>query len=165
MKLTRREQLWIGLLLLTILAGLLPTPESDVADSADRKTAVRNRKISADAPPARALGALAYLPPTTKQAIVDLFPTHSWTPSPQQSIATQEKPSAPALPFSYGGRYTERDKVYIFLTEGTLVHTVRQGETVNGAYRVEKIDNASITLTYLPLGIEQTLQTGSVAPP
>ena len=68
---------------------------------------------------------------------------------------------APALPFSYGGRYTEGNKVFVFLSEGAKMHTVRQGDTVNATYRIEKIDAAAITLTYLPLGQQQTLQTGS----
>ena len=165
MKVTKRGLLWIGLLMLTTIAALLPLPESDIADSADRRTVMHNRNIAPDAPPARSLGALAYVPPTSKEAIVDLFPAHSWAPPVRQSIANQEKASAPALPFSYGGRYTDRDNIYIFLNEGTSVHTVRQGETVNGVYRVEKIDHAAITLTYLPLGIEQLLPTGSVTPP
>jgi hypothetical protein len=162
-KVTRREQFWIGLLLLTILAGLWPTDENNVPDSADRKIMLRDRTISTDARPA--LGALVQSTPTTSEIVADLFPPHSWLPPSPQPSANQGKPSAPALPFSYGGRYTEGEKVHIFLNEGTLVHTVRQGETVNATYRVEKIDNAAITLTYLPLGIEQTLETGRVASP
>ena len=44
------------------------------------------------------------------------------------------------------------------------MHTVRQGDTVNGIYRVEQIAPGAITLTYLPLGLQQTLQTGSPIP-
>ena len=37
----------------------------------------------------------------------------------------------------------------IFLMEGNQIHRVRKGETVKEVYRVEKIESAFITLTYL----------------
>ena len=72
---------------------------------------------------------------------------------------------APALPFTYGGRYTEGSNVFVFLNEGAKMHTVRQGDTVNATYRIDNIAPAAITLTYLPLGLQQILQTGSTTLP
>lgn len=164
MRVGKRERLWLGLLLLTVLAWLWPLPESDIpqATTAERKSSPRSRNAPASAPSARALGALQASAPAAQTAVVDLFPRQSWS-QPRPSV-TAEEPSAPALPFTYGGRYTEGDKVFIFLNEGTQVHTARQGDTVKGSYRVDRIGDAEITLTYLPLGQQQSLPTGSMMP-
>lgn len=165
MRLGKRERLWIGLLLLTGLAWLWPLPETDIPQgtTAERKSSPRSRNAPASAPSARTLGALNASTPAPKAAVLDLFPRQSWS-LPQQPSATAEHPSAPALPFSYGGRYTEGEKIFIFLNEGTQVHTARQGDTVKGSYRIDRIGDEEITLTYLPLGQQQSLPTGSMMP-
>lgn len=160
MKFARREKLLLGLLLLTAIAGLWPLPDSEVAET-NRDAPTRSRNTPSGAQPARAFGALTPSAPGEQTAIADLFPRQSWTPPP---VAVPEKPVAPPLPFSYGGRYTEGSKVFVFLNEGTLVHTARQGDTVKESYRVDEIGDQAITLTYLPLGLKQTLPAGGISP-
>jgi len=158
-----RRLLWL-VLLLTVVAALWPVAENDTAEGVANRTPVtRNRGAGLDASPAQQLGALRPQGETRDAKIVDLFPSQSWT-APAVAAAP-EKPAAPALPFVYGGRYTEGSTVFVFLSEGTKMHTVRLGDTVNSTYRIEKIAPEAITLTYLPLGLQQTLQTGSTTPP
>jgi hypothetical protein len=155
--------LWM-VLLLTVVAALWPVPENDTADGvATRPSTVRKRAFALDASPAQQLRSLTPAGPAREREIVDLFPRQGWT-APAASAAP-EKPTAPALPFTYGGRYTEGSKLFVFLNEGAKMHTVRQGDTVNATYRIDKIAPAAITLTYLPLGLQQSLQTGSPTPP
>lgn len=158
-----RRLMWI-VLLLTVVAALWPVAENDSVEGvADRPSIRRNRGASPDPSPAQQLGALRPLGETRDEKIIDLFPSQSWT-APAVTAAP-EKPAAPALPFVYGGRYTEGGNVFVFLSEGTKMHTVRLGDTVNSTYRIEKIAPDAVTLTYLPLGLQQTLQTGSTTPP
>lgn len=158
-----KRLLWM-VLLLTVVAALWPVPENDTADGvATRPSKVRNRASVLNASPAQQLRSLTSPGPAREREIVDLFPRQGWTPP--AASAAPEKPSAPPLPFTYGGRYTDGNKVFVFLNEGAKMHTVRQGDTVNATYRIEKIAPAAITLTYLPLGLQQTLQTGSTTPP
>lgn len=158
---TSKRLLWV-VLLLTVVAALWPVAENDTADSvATRPARGRNRSSAPDSSAAPELRALTASGAGREREIVDLFPRQGFTPP--AVAAAPEKPAAPALPFSYGGRYTEGNKVFVFLSEGAKMHTVRQGDTVNATYRIEKIDAAAITLTYLPLGQQQTLQTGSAA--
>jgi hypothetical protein len=155
--------LWIGLLLLTVLAALWPMADNEVPEGTpDRTPAMRRRDTASHVPSAQLLGPLASSVPTKPSAIVNLFPPQTWAPA--TSADTSANSSAPALPFSYGGRYTEGDHVFVFLNEGTQVHTARQGDTVKGSYRIDKIDDAVITLTYLPLGVQQNLLTSSMTP-
>ena len=42
---------------------------------------------------------------------------------------------------------------------------VRLGDTLDGSYRVEKIEEDGLALTYLPLGTQQTLPFGATPVP
>jgi len=158
-----RRVLWI-VLLLTVAAALWPVPDNDAVDGvASRSTGPRKREAALAAPTALQPRSLTEGRSGGDADIVDLFPRQSFAP-PVVSAAP-EKPVAPALPFTYGGRYTEGNNTIVFLKEGEKMRTVRLGDTVNGTYRIEKIDPDAITLNYLPLGQRQTLQTGSVLRP
>ncbi len=158
-----KRLLWV-VLLLTIVAALWPVPENGSVDAvATRPSAARKLASVRDTSPTRQLGSLTSANPAREREIVDLFPRQSYTPP--AANAAPEKPTAPELPFSYGGRYTEGGNVLVFLKGGDKIHTVRLGDIVNASYRVEKIAPEAITLTYLPLGLQQTLQTGSTIRP
>lgn len=158
-----KRLLWFALLL-TVVAALWPVPESDNADApASRPSAVRHRAPAFDSSPAQQLRSLTGTDPVPEREIVDLFPRQGWT-APAAGSAVPDKPTAPALPFTYGGRYTEGSNTFVFLNEGAKMHKVRQGDTVNATYRIETIATGAITLTYLPLGMQQTIQTGTPSP-
>lgn len=158
------RKLWLGsLLLLTVLAALWPVPDREPASSRARDG------IAAGRPHGQAtMVSVAFAPlsaataPNESASSGDLFPQQTWAPPTppvvQQALAT------PPLPFKYGGRYTEGNNTMIFLVEANQVHKVRQGDTIKETYRVEKIEQASISLTYLPLGTIQILPTGALLP-
>lgn len=74
----------------------------------------------------------------------------------QRVAAVVEKPTAPALPFKFFGRLTEKGKTEVFVMRGDELLTIADGQTI-GDYRVDKIADASISFTYLPLKTKQTL--------
>lgn len=157
------RKLWLGsLLLLTVLAAVWPVPDRETAPSKPRDGITASRHHDQAATISVVFAPLTGATATGKPAIIgDLFPSQSWAPPPS---AIQQKPVAPPLPFTYGGRYTEGSNTIIFLAEGNQVHKVRQGDKVKEIYRVEKIGAESISLTYLPLGTVQILPTGSLLP-
>jgi hypothetical protein len=63
---------------------------------------------------------------------------------------------APALPFQYFGRLTENGKTEVFVMRGEELIALAAGQTI-GDYRVEQVAEASISFTYLPLKMKQTL--------
>jgi hypothetical protein len=67
-----------------------------------------------------------------------------------------EKPVAPPLPFQYFGRLTENGKTEVYVMRGDELITLAPGQKI-GDYRVEQIADASISFTYLPLKMKQTL--------
>jgi hypothetical protein len=105
--------------------------------------------------------------PVKATAIVVLFPQQSWlSPPPPRVASSIVQPAAivPAMPFTFAGRYTEGNKITLFLMEGSTMHRVQLGDIVNEKYRIEKIEQAAISITYLPLNKTELLPTGVLLP-
>jgi hypothetical protein len=97
----------------------------------------------------------------------DPFKALSW-----QSVAQEEarknapppppppRPQAPPLPFTYMGKLIEDGRIAVFLTQGDRNHIVRQGDTIDGTYRVDAVTEERLSLTYLPLKQKQELAFG-----
>ena len=97
----------------------------------------------------------------------DPFRALSW-----QSIAAAEArknapppappppPQAPPLPFTYMGKLIEDGRIVVVLTQGDRNYVVRQGDTIDGTYRVDAVTEESLSLTYLPLKQKQQLALG-----
>jgi hypothetical protein len=66
------------------------------------------------------------------------------------------------LPFAYFGQYIEGDARLIILSRGDRLITVSIGDTIDRTYRVENLKGGQLTFLYLPLQIEQSLNTGIV---
>lgn len=101
----------------------------------------------------------------------DPFAGKSWyvpppPPPPPAQVSVQEppKPTAPPLPFGYMGRMQEEGgAAVVYLTQGARAYTVKQGDTLDGTYRVDTISRTQVTLTYLPLDIKQVLDIGGAS--
>ena len=100
----------------------------------------------------------------------DAFNTLSWyvPPPPPPYVPPPPPPpppppTAPPLPFSYLGRYDDSASLVIILSKGERVYTVAVGDVIENTYRVEKLSAGVVTLTYLPLNIEQSLRTGEAS--
>jgi hypothetical protein len=92
----------------------------------------------------------------------ELFPSQTWdAPPPKVAPAPPEPPRAPPLPFAYFGRMADAGKAVVFLSRAGRDFAVRQGETIEGTYRVDEIRKDALLLTYLPLQQQQTLVIGS----
>ncbi|HEX6155549.1 MAG TPA: hypothetical protein VFZ54_05965 [Burkholderiales bacterium] len=86
----------------------------------------------------------------------DPFARNFGAQKPAQVANVAEKPSAPPLPFRYFGRLTENGKTEVFVMRGDDLLAISPGQKI-GEYRVDQIADASISFTYLPLKMKQTL--------
>jgi len=95
----------------------------------------------------------------------DAFASKSWyvppPPPPPPVKLAPPPPTAPPLPFTYLGRYEDSGKPVYFLFKGGRILTVKQGDIIEGKYRVEGAVGSHLGLTYLPLNIRQDLDTGN----
>lgn len=89
----------------------------------------------------------------------DPFARNFGQPKPAQvskAAPVAEKPVAPPLPFQYFGRLTENGKTEVFVMRGEELIAVAAGQQI-GDYRVEQVADTSISFTYLPMKMKQTL--------
>lgn len=97
------------------------------------------------------------------------FGAKDWNPPPrkltpkeaaaQRALAEPPPPppQAPPLPFTYVGMLGSEDETIVFLAQQDTNHAVKQGDVINGTYRVDEVGDGRVVLTYLPLEQRQTL--------
>ena len=167
---------------LALAAGLVvfgdTTPDNTLAEPAERVATVSSTA------PARST-AVAVAKPVADTAIVRLVPRdeligadgerfgeggqglfarQDWTPPPPPPSNAPPPPPpppvAPPLPFKYIGKSLQDGVWEIYLARNDRTYLVRDGATIDGAYRVDAIRPPTLTLTYLPLDQVQQLNIG-----
>jgi len=97
----------------------------------------------------------------------DMFATRSWAPAPRApapapvSSAPHAPPAPPPMPYRVAGQVVHGDGAHVVLAKGDAVLMVREGESLEGGYRVESIGPDRVTLLYLPLGVRENLPVAS----
>ena len=98
----------------------------------------------------------------------DPFQERSWAPPPEPEEPRRRRvlppPQAPPLPFAYMGKLVEDATTTVFLARQDRNYVVRAGDTIDGTYRVERIGDDGLVVTYLPLKIQQTLPFAEASP-
>jgi hypothetical protein len=70
-------------------------------------------------------------------------------------------PMPPAMPFTYLGKQSADGRWEVYLGRGDDTLIVREQMVIDDDYRVDTISPPTMTLTYLPLKLVQTLDIGS----
>jgi hypothetical protein len=79
---------------------------------------------------------------------------------PPAPPAAAVKPVAPPLPFAYMGSLEDGGKLKVFLVQGEKVFEAAPGSEFAPNYRLDTVGAEGLTITYLPLNTQQSLQTG-----
>ncbi|MEO6823638.1 MAG: hypothetical protein ABI167_02725 [Nitrosospira sp.] len=90
----------------------------------------------------------------------DLFKPHDWymVSKPAGVPPPPPKPVAPEAPFTYLGKLEDTPEgTKFFLTENNKVYSVGIGQNIENLWRLDAEDATTLNLTYLPLGLPQTL--------
>lgn len=176
----KQKQRWAilgSLLLATLVAGYLiedePTPEKTgrqrrVADKPARPAESPASRSGSGAVPERQLAAVPLQFPEPAAAEedaeaaprIDPFRIKSWYVAPPPSKAPPPKPTAPPLPFQYLGKLTEDGETRVFLNNQGKYLIAKQGDIIDGTYRIEEIVGGKMTLLYQPLQEKQILAIG-----
>lgn len=106
---------------------------------------------------ARAPGTLARLPqrPGMGEMRGELFTAYSWAPPPPLAPEQPSALSAPPNPYRFAGTAHYGGSLRILLARGDALVEVKEGEELDGGYRVRSASTDGVTLVYAPLGIEQ----------
>jgi hypothetical protein len=97
----------------------------------------------------------------------DIFRQQSWAPPPPLPDPDNPPPPPPPPPlqFKYLGKIIDGDEIRVFLSLAERNYILKPGENINSQYRMEEVNENSITFTYLPLNAKQALSTiGGAAP-
>lgn len=106
---------------------------------------------------------LQRVPSEETQQIEDLFKAKSWyVPPPPPKPGPPPPPTPPPLPFQYMGKLLEEGKLTVFITNQDRNYAVKAGDTIEGSYRVDRVEPHQVQFTYLPLNMQQTLVIGGV---
>ena len=102
-------------------------------------------------------------PPDDTASAPPLFAVQSWQPPPPPPppAAPPEAPEAPPFPYAYLGGLSDDSGRTAFFNRADRVLAVRAGETVDGSFRVDHLDETSMTVTYVPLNLTQRLALGA----
>lgn len=97
----------------------------------------------------------------------DPFSTQSWTPPKPAAAgaAPPVAPVAPPLPFRFAGQFHRDSAMEIYLGRGEEIFPVKQGDTLEGQYKVEAVGSSEIAFVHLPSGIRQTLEFNALREP
>jgi len=118
-----------------------------------------------------AIEAAAVVPKKPQEAVprlalarANLFPEQTWfippPPPPPPVYVPPPPPQAPALPFSYMGRWQEAGQTTYYLSRGLLPVSVHPGQVLDGVWRLEPVTGSLLNFTYLPLNQMRSLRTG-----
>jgi len=88
------------------------------------------------------------------------FSTHSraWPSRPKAVAPSAPPPVAPPLPYRFAGQFEKDSGTEIYLARGDKIFVVKQGETLDGEYRVENVGANAVALLHLPSNTRQTLE-------
>jgi len=96
-----------------------------------------------------------------KGAQTSPFETVSFAPpAPKPTPAPPAKPVAPPFPYTYMGAMTDAGVRTVFFNQGDRALAVKQGDTVDGRYRVDQMTDRQMRFTYLPLNQSMTVAIG-----
>ena len=89
-------------------------------------------------------------------------------PTPADKAAAQAAakappppPAPPPLQFRAFGRLVDGDTMMAFVQSGQVTHVVKRGDILERIYRIEEVTDKQVTLTYLPLKLQQQLVIGA----
>jgi hypothetical protein len=65
------------------------------------------------------------------------------------------------MPYRFAGKLMQSGELQIFLSRGDTPVPIKQGEIIEGNYRVESITDERVTLVYVPLGQSTVIPVSS----
>ncbi|TFY90001.1 hypothetical protein DYL59_09645 [Pseudomonas kairouanensis] len=153
--------LYLRVLLLLTLLGCGWLFWHDTPDSpANEPTAVAVKPVEPAPVPA---------PEPAPVAVIDLFPAQTWTPPPPPTPVDNSPPKPPPLPFTVSAqwRYENQSKIVVLRgnnTQYTLCNRcsvpgrIVPGKMLDAHYRLDKLTDTAVVLTYMPLKHVSTLR-------
>ncbi len=90
---------------------------------------------------------------------VDPFSSHSWLPRRKPAVVS-EPPAAvvPPLPYRFAGQFHRDSGVEVYVARGEEIFPVKEGDTLDGLYKIDSVSATEVSFVHLPSGTRQTIQ-------
>jgi hypothetical protein len=92
----------------------------------------------------------------------DLFGSPPAPPQPGTIAAPPLSPAAPPVPYRFAGIFRSGAEKEVLISKGDVVIAIKEGDTLDGTYRVTSIGAERIELVYLPLGATERILVSSI---
>ena len=96
----------------------------------------------------------------------EAFTSRAWTAPPPKATPAIPPVVAPAvsppMPYRVAGQVVHGEAAQVVLAKGDQVLAVREGDSLDGGYRVESIAPDRVVLLYEPLGVRESLPVATV---
>jgi hypothetical protein len=154
-----RKRIFLGVLAaVVVLVVALPEKESARGTSASPGApAAGGAQAQADASRSLQLPERAGL----SRSRGELFGAPPPPPRQIEPAARVEAPVAPPLPYRFAGKVRQGAEEQVLVSKGDVVFPVKEGETLDGAYRVLSVGAQRIEVLYLPLNIRESIMVTS----
>jgi hypothetical protein len=90
----------------------------------------------------------------------DPFSAQSWLPRHKPAVVTTAlpEPVTPPLPYRFAGQFHRESGIEVYVARGEEVFPVKEGDTLDGQYKVDSVSATEVSFIYLPSGTRQTIQ-------
>jgi hypothetical protein len=97
----------------------------------------------------------------------DPFSAHSWLPpaKPAAAAGPPAAPVAPPLPFRFAGQFYRDTGAEVYLAKGEEIFPVKEGDTLEGQYKIESVTSSEVRFLHLPSGTSQVMQFSALREP
>src|SRR5262245_29082181 len=86
-------------------------------------------------------------------------------PSSTAAAAPPPPPVAPPLPFRFAGQFYRGSEAEVYLGKGEDIFPVKEGDTLEGQYKVEAVTPSEVRFLHVPSGTTQTMQFSALKEP
>src|SRR6266480_3166554 len=124
-------------------------PASGAPQDAEHAAAPASEAKQPGIPARSALGRIA----------ADPFSAQSWLPRRKPPVVTAPPdPVTPPLPYRFAGQFHRESGIEVYVARGEEIFPVKEGDTLDGQYKVDSVGATEVSFIYLPSGARQTIQ-------
>src|SRR5213083_2713617 len=126
------------------------TPASGSSQDREHAAAPASEAKQPGIPARSALGRIA----------ADPFSAQSWLPRRKPAVVSSAPPEpvTPPLPYRFAGQFHRESGIEVYVARGEEVFPVKEGDTLDGQYKVDSVSATEVSFIFLPSGARQTLQ-------
>src|SRR5712691_11405450 len=124
-------------------------PASAASQDAEHSAAPASQAKQPGIPARSALGRIA----------ADPFSAQAWLPRRKPAaVSAAPDPVAPPLPYRFAGQFYRESGIEVYVARGEEIFPVKEGDTLDGQYKVDSVSATEVSFIYLPTGARQTME-------